>query len=126
MRKNISTNTPSEQRVGYSRAVIVDKTMYVSGTTSIDNKGKTVGKTVYEQTDYCFTKIKTVLENNGFSRKDVVLITAYSTNMKNLEEFDAAFIKHFSKVKPCCSLVGVNALVKPDLLIEIACIAQKP
>ena len=45
-RKNISTHTPSEERVGYSRAVVVGNRMYVSGTISVDEQGNVVGKNV--------------------------------------------------------------------------------
>lgn len=48
MRKNISTNTPSEKRVGYSRAVRINNRIYFSGTTSMDEKGDVVGKSLYE------------------------------------------------------------------------------
>lgn len=66
MRKNISTDTPSEKRVGYSRAVVINNRMYVSGTTAIDEEGGTVGGTVYEQATFVFGKIKDVLESQGF------------------------------------------------------------
>ena len=125
MRKNISTNTPSEKRVGYSRAVVINNTMYISGTTSTNEKGETVGKATYEQTMYCFEKIKKVLKQGGFSEKDVVMITAYLVKMKETSDFDEAFIKYFSHIKPCCTLVGVKELVKPDLLVEIECTAEK-
>lgn len=125
MRKNISTGTPSESRVGYSRAVVVNNTMYVSGTTSIDQKGETVGKTTYQQTIFCFEKIKKVLKTGSFAVKDVVSVTTFLVNMKDISQFDKAFIEHFSKIKPTCTLVGIKELVKPDLLVEIECIAEK-
>lgn len=125
MRKNISTNTPSERSIGYSRAVIINKRMYFSGTTSIDEAGKTVGETAYEQTKYCFEKIEKVLRANGFSKNEIVLVTAYLVDMGNLREFDRTFQEYLFDVKPCCTLVGIKELVKPDLLVEIACIAEK-
>ena len=125
MRKNISTNTPSEKRVGYSRAVVINNAMYISGTTSINEKGQTIGRATYEQTMYCFDKIKKVLKQGGFSEKDVVMVTAYLVKIKDISDFDRAFIDHFSHIKPCCTLVGIKDLVKPDLLVEIECIAEK-
>ncbi len=125
MRKNISTNTPSERRVGYSRAVVVDNKMYISGTTSMDEEGNTIGKTTYEQSNYCFQKIKNVIESEGFTPHDVVTVTAFLVNMKDIGEFDKSFIEHFYEIKPCCTLVGINELVKPDLLVEIECVAEK-
>lgn len=125
MRKNISTNTPSERRVGYSRAVVVGKRMYVSGTTSVDNIGQTVGKTTYEQTTYIFRKIIRVIERAKFSTKDVVFITAYLVRMEDLSQFDNAFKEHFYDINPACTVVGVKGLVKSDLLVEIELIGEK-
>ncbi len=125
MRKNVSTLTPSEERVGYSRAVRINNRVYFSGTTAMNEKGDTIGKTLYEQTKYCFEKIVSVLEKEQFSKQDVVIITAYVTSIKNLAEFDKAFIEYFYDVKPCCTLVGIKELVKPDLLVEIECVAEK-
>lgn len=99
--------------------------MYISGTTAIDEQGRTCGKTLYEQADYCFKKIKTVLTKNGFSAADVVLVTAYVISLDDLGGFDQAFREHFFRVKPGCTLVGVKALIKPDLLVEVAAIAEK-
>ncbi len=125
MRKNISTNTPGEERVGYSRAVIINGKVYITGTTSVNETGKTIGSTVYEQTKYCIEKIQSVLENENFSLKDIVVIRAFLVSMKGISEFDKAFKEYFYDIKPTCTLVGTNALVKPDLLIEIECIAEK-
>jgi|SRR5581483_1178361 len=121
MRKNISTNTPSENKAGYSRAVLIKNNMYVSGTTSIDQKGNTIGSTVYDQTKYCIEKIKYVVEREGFSLKDVITVRAFLINMQDLDGFDKAFKEFFFETKPTCTIVGINALVKEDLLIEIEC-----
>lgn len=125
MRKNISTHTPSEKRVGYSRAVIVDKTIWVSGTTSVDEDGKTVGKTLGEQTRFIVKKIKRVLEGEKFSLSDVVLVRAYLVSMNELSEFDRVFHEFFSKIKPACTVVGTQSLVNPTLHIELEFVAQK-
>lgn len=125
MRKNISTHTPSEEKVGYSRAVRINNKMYFSGTTAMDEKGNAIGKTLYEQTKFCFEKIISVLEKEQFSKEDVVIITAYVTSIKNLADFDKAFTEYFYEAKPCCTLLGIKELVKPDLLVEIECVAEK-
>lgn len=66
MRKNISTNTPSEIKVGYSRAVKIDNKIYFSGTTAVDENGQTQGINTYEQTKFIFEKIKKVLKQEEF------------------------------------------------------------
>lgn len=125
MRKEISTNTPSEKIVGYSRAVRVNNTIYFSGTTAQDEKGKIVGENVYEQAKYIFQKISKVLEDQNYSMDDVVLVRAYLVDMKQLPGFDQAFSETFKNSKPACTLVGIKELVDPRLLIEIECIAEQ-
>ncbi|MBI4137240.1 hypothetical protein HY469_04220, partial [Candidatus Roizmanbacteria bacterium] len=88
MRETFSTNTPSEKRVGYSRAVAINNRMYISGTTSIDESGTVIGTTVGEQSNFCFGKIIDTLQKGGFQKEDVVLVRAYVTDMKQLSGFD--------------------------------------
>lgn len=127
MRRDISTHTPSEERVGYSRAVVIDDNrIYFSGTTSQDEKGKIVGDDVYAQAKNIFTKIVDVLNAEGFKVDDTVLIRAYLVDMTQLEGFDRAFSENFQNVKPACTLVGINQLVESKMLVEIECIVEKP
>ncbi len=125
MRKNISSATPSEIRVGYSRAVLINNQIIFSGTTSQNERGKVVGKNVYEQTKFIFSKIKKILESQKFKLSDVVLIRAFLVDLSETREFDKAFKEYFYKIKPACTLVGINKLIDRNLLIEIECIAQK-
>ena len=125
MRRNISTNSSSEIKVGYSRAVLVNGRVYVSGTTSTNEPGNTVGKSVYDQATHCFKKVLSAIKSAGFTADDVVSVTAYLVDMKRIEEFDRAFAEHFFEVKPCCTLVGIKDLVREDLLVEIECVAEK-
>ncbi|MBI2029365.1 RidA family protein [Candidatus Gottesmanbacteria bacterium] len=125
MRKNISTNTPSEKFVGYSRAVRVRNTIYISGTTSQNEKGEIIGNTVGGQTKFIIKKIKSVLENENFSLNDIVETTVYLVDLKNLKDFDKVFKKYFYSINPTCTLVGINSLVDEKLLIEISATAQK-
>lgn len=125
MRKNISTHTPSELRVCYSRAVVFNNTMYMSGTTSVNEKGEVVGQTTHEQAKFCFEKIKKVMEQNGFLLSDIVMVRVFLVNMNALSEFDEVFKKYFHNIKPACTLVGVSQLVDPKLLVEIECTAEK-
>jgi|SRR3989338_9362999 len=125
MRKNISTNTPSERRVGYSRAVRLANRLFITGTTAQDVSGKTVGKNLYDQARYIFELIKSVLESENFSLNDVVSLTVYLTDKSMLPEFDKAFKEYFYDIKPTCTLVGISWLVKDDLLIEVETLAEK-
>ncbi len=126
MRRDISTHTPSEKRVGYSRAVVIDDSrIYFSGTTSQNAQGEVVGSDVYSQTKNILSNIAEILELENFSLQDTVLFRAYLVDMKQLEGFDTAFSEHFQNSKPACTLVGIAQLVDPKMLIEIECIAER-
>lgn len=125
MRKEISTHTPSEDRVGYSRAVRVGNRIHFSGTTAQDEKGDTVGQDVYEQSTFIFNKLSEVLKREEFSMDDIALVRAYLVNMNQLLGFDQAFSETFINSHPACTLVGIHQLVDPKLLIEIECLAEK-
>ena len=125
MRKEISTHTQSEERVGYSRAVRVDNKIYFSGTTAQDREGNIVGQNVYEQSKFIFDKFSEVLKGEEFSMDEIVLVRTYIVDIKQLPEFDQAFSETFTNSHPSCTLVGINQLVDPKLLIEIECIAEK-
>ncbi len=125
MRKNISTNTISERRVGYSRAVVVGNRVVITGTTSVSEDGMVVGETLSEQVEYVFEKILGVLRGAGFLKKDVIMIRVYLVAMDKITEFDEVFKKYFFDVKPCCTLVGISSLFDKKVLVEIECEAQK-
>lgn len=111
--------------MGYSRAVKINNKIYFSGTTSVNEKGLIIGESLYDQTKYIFKKIGNVLRDEGFSFGDVVIVRAFVTDFTDLEEFDKAFKETFSKIKPACTIVGINELVSEELLIEIEVEAEK-
>lgn len=125
MRKNISTATPSEKRVGYSRAVRINNRIYISGTVAMDESGQVQGANLYDQTVYILDKIRGVLEAEGFSENDIVETVVYIVDMSQLPQFDKVFHERFSNIKPTCTLVGVNKLISPEFLIEISATAEK-
>lgn len=125
MRKDIATHTLSEEKVGYSRAVRIGDKIYFSGTTAQDEEGNIVGKDVFEQAKYIFRKISKVLEGEGFSINDIVLVRAYLVDMEQLSSFDIVFSETFVSSHPACTLVGINKLADPKQLIEIECVAEK-
>jgi enamine deaminase RidA (YjgF/YER057c/UK114 family) len=124
-RKKISTGHISEQAVGYSRAIVDGDTISFSGTTSQNEHGQVIGKSVYEQTCAIFDLFDSVLQQEGFSRSDVVFLRVYLVSMDQLGQFDRAFTEYYGTIHPCCTLVGIASLVDPKLLIEIECEAVK-
>ncbi len=118
-RKNISSGAIWEDLVGYSRAVKIGNVIEISGTTAVDGE-KVIGiGDPYLQTENIINKFKTVLENAGSSLNDIFRVRIFVTNINDWEEISKAFSKHFKFIKPAATLVGVKALINPDLLVEI-------
>jgi enamine deaminase RidA (YjgF/YER057c/UK114 family) len=120
IRKKISTKTKWESEFGYSRALCVENHIYISGTTSTDENGNIVGKNdIYLQTIQIFKKIQYILQGLESDLKDIVRIRIYIVNMDNWREVAKAHLELFNEIRPTCSILEVNRLIDPDLLIEI-------
>ena len=119
MRKNISSGSPWEDIVGYSRAVRVNNIIEVAGTTAMD--GDTlIGKgDIYLQTVFIFKKIEKALHEAGASLTDVVRTRMFVTDIARWEEVGKAHAECFKEIKPVATMVEVSKLINEDLLIEI-------
>lgn len=119
MRTNISSSSPWEEKVGYSRAVKIGNYIEVAGTTAMDGD-RVVGKEdLYAQTIFILQKIKTTLEQAGAGLTDVVRTRMYVTDIKQWNEAAKAHELFFKEIKPASTMVQVSALIDSALLIEI-------
>ncbi|GLU58001.1 MULTISPECIES: RidA family protein [Paenarthrobacter] len=124
MRKTYGSGSVWEQTLGYSRAVQVDNTLYISATAASGLDG-IVGDDFYSQTKYILEKLGAVLEEAGFSYADVVQSKLYLTDISKWEDAGRAHGEVFGEIRPTLSLVHVLPFLDPQMLVEIELVAQK-
>lgn len=125
-RRLIAGSSPFEPLFGFSRAVVVDGRVHVSGTAPIPADGSPPPESPYEQARLCFELIGTALERAGCSLADVVRTRMYLTDAGEWEEVARAHGETFAAVRPASTAVVVATLLDPAWKVEIEAEAVLP
>ena len=117
-RRRISSAMPMEDQVGYSRAVVTGRHVYVSGTAPVMPDGADPPADAYGQAQRCLEIILAALAEAGATAHDVVRTRIYVTDAALIGEAGRAHAEVFGNVRPATTGVVVG-LLDPRWLVEI-------
>jgi len=123
-RQLISSGSAFEKVAGYSRAVIDDDWIFVSGTTGFDYAKMSISDDVIEQTHQTFRNIEAALKQAGSSLKDVVRARYIIVNPADWENVAPVFGQYFGDVRPASTAI-ICGLVDARMKIEIEVTAKR-
>lgn len=116
----VSSGSPYEEPIGFSRAVRVGNLIAVAGTAPVAEDGKTAYPgDAYGQTLRCLEIIKAAIEKAGGKLENVVRTRMFLTRAEIWQDVGRAHGEYFGKIRPASTMVVVQALLSPDWLIEI-------
>lgn len=119
-RRLVSSGGPWEASAGYSRAVVVGDSCWVSGTTDAgpDGRSRHPGD-AGAQARAALDVIEQALADGGFALAEVVRTRLYVTDPASIPAVLAAHGERFATIRPAATIVVVAGLIEPSLLVEI-------
>jgi enamine deaminase RidA (YjgF/YER057c/UK114 family) len=123
MVRRISTGSPFERTIGYSRAVVDGDMVYVSGTTGYDYATMRMPDDAGEQARNAVGTIRSALEEAGASLADVVRVRYYLTDMQFYDAVVAAVGEAFREIRPAATMI-IAGLTAPEMKVEIEVTAR--
>lgn len=123
-RQLISSGSPFETQIGYSRAMVAGPWVFVSGTTGFDYAAMTISDNVVEQAEQCMKNIETALTQAGARWADVVRVTYVLPNASEFEACWPVLRKYLGEVRPAAMMISAS-LLDPRMKIEVEVTALK-
>jgi enamine deaminase RidA (YjgF/YER057c/UK114 family) len=123
-RERYASGTEWESAVGYSRAIRAGDEIHVSGTTATDDDGAVVAPgDPYAQTARAIENVETALSALDASLSDVVRTRLFVMDIDDWEAIGRAHGDAFEAVRPATTMVQVERLIDPEMLVEIEAVA---
>ncbi|KAK8932189.1 hypothetical protein H634G_04671 [Metarhizium anisopliae BRIP 53293] len=123
-RTNISSGSAFEAEIGYSRAVVVDDWVMVSGTTGYNYQTGEISDNVAEQAEQTLRNVDKALMEAGSCMADVVRVQYILPDRDDFPKTWPVLKKWFGDVKPAAMMIQ-SALMKEEMKIEIEVTAKK-
>ena len=123
-RQHISSGSPFEEQIGYSRAVVAGDWVFVSGTTGFDYATMSISDDVVQQAEQCFLNIQAALQQAGASLDDVVRVNYVLPDASLFEACWPVLRKHLGRARPAAMMVSAG-LLDPRMKIEVEVTALK-
>ncbi len=124
-RRRISQGSTLEAQIGYSRAVVDGRWVFVAGTTGFDYSTMAISDDILAQVDQTLANIADALERAGSSPDDVVRVTYLLPDPDDFEPCWPALRRFFGTAKPAATMM-VAGLADPRIKIEIEVTALTP
>jgi enamine deaminase RidA (YjgF/YER057c/UK114 family) len=122
--KLITTGSPFERTMGYSRAVVKGPWCFVSGVTGYDYATMVMPEGVSEQAENCFRTIIWALDQGGFSLNDVVRVQYTVTDPGLVDSLMPVLGRQFGEIRPAATMV-IAGLIRDEMKVEIEVTAFK-
>ncbi|MFT8246250.1 RidA family protein [Roseomonas sp. BN140053] len=124
-RRRISSGSRFEEEIGYSRAVVDGRDVFVSGTTGYDYAAMTIAPGVVEQCEQCFRNIAEALAEAGASLDEVVRVRFIVPQREDWEPCWPVVRRHLARARPAATLIHAG-LQTDAMRIEIEVTARLP
>jgi enamine deaminase RidA (YjgF/YER057c/UK114 family) len=124
----VSSGSPYEKPIGFSRAVRIGNAIAVAGTAPISPDGGTESESdLYGQTRRCLEIMKAAIEQAGGALEDVIRTRIMLRDVSQWQEAARAHGEYFSEIRPACTFVEVKGFIDPLWLVEMEadCVIQK-
>jgi enamine deaminase RidA (YjgF/YER057c/UK114 family) len=118
-RRRISSGSPYEPVVGFSRAFVAGRHVHVAGTAPVPATGEPLATDAYAQARRCLEIIIAALREAGAGAEHVVRTRIYVTDADDWREVGRAHGEVFGEVRPANTMVVVAGLLDPAWKVEI-------